>query len=149
MLTTNCGYDDPVQGPGLLVLYGPATWVNVGLDPNYKPNSNAAPVPGIANIEALIDSGADESCIDSGLAAHLKLPIVDQQMVVGVSGNAKVNFHLAQVHVPALKFTSHGSFAGVPLVASGFRCRVLLGRTFLRHFKMVYDGRSGAVTLSC
>jgi len=96
----------------------------------------------------MIDTGAEESCIDSALASQLRLPIVDQQTVGGVSGSSRVNFHLAQVHVPTLKFTSRGSFAGLPLAASGIRCRVLLGRTFLSHFRMVYDGRSGVVTVS-
>ena len=52
------------------------------------------------------------------------------------------------VYVPALDWTVHGSFAGVYLRAGGTPHYALMGRTFLRHFTMVYDGKTGAVTLS-
>ncbi len=50
--------------------------------------------------------------------------------------------------MPALDWTVHGSFAGVHLRAGGTPHYALMGRTFLRHFTMVYDGKTGAVTLS-
>lgn len=50
--------------------------------------------------------------------------------------------------MPALDWTVHGSFAGVYLRAGGTPHYALMGRTFLRHFTMVYDGKTGAVTLS-
>ncbi len=42
----------------------------------------------------------------------------------------------------------NGALAGVDLKAGGQTHNALLGRTFLRHFKMVYGGRSGTVTIS-
>jgi hypothetical protein len=36
----------------------------------------------------------------------------------------------------------------VDLKAGGQIHSALIGRTFLKHFKMVYDGRTGTVTLS-
>jgi hypothetical protein len=151
MPSVECGFADPhnaQKGQGLLALYGPTLWVNIGFDPRFKTDAASAPVPGITNVEALVDTGAEESCIDSALAAELHLPVVDRRMVCGVSGSLQVSMHLAQVHVPALRFTVHGAFAGVHLVAGGHRNRALLGRTFLRHFKMLYDGKTGAVTIS-
>lgn len=56
--------------------------------------------------------------------------------------------HLAQIYVPALQFTVYGSFAGVHLVAGGQIHQALIGRTFLQHVRMVYDGQSGKVTIS-
>ncbi len=38
--------------------------------------------------------------------------------------------------------------AAVKLVEGGSTFQVLLGRTFLRHFKMVYDGPAGTVSIS-
>ena len=148
MPTANCGYPDPKIGPGLLVQLGPSLWVNIGFDPTYKPDSNKPPKPGIANVEALVDTGADESCIDSLLAAQLKLPVVDQRLLRGVHGIRSVNMHVAQVHIPALKFTQYGQFAAVDLAGGGQRLKALIGRTLLRHFTMVYEGRTGVVTIS-
>lgn len=42
----------------------------------------------------------------------------------------------------------NGAFAGVDLKAGGQIHSALIGRTFLRHFKMIYDGRTGTVSLS-
>src|SRR5713101_2684891 len=58
----------------------------------------------------LVDTGAGESCIDSVLAAHLNLPVVDRRDISGVHGRQTVNMHLAQVVVPSLKFTLYGAF---------------------------------------
>ena len=58
-----------------------------------------------------------------------------------------VNMHLAQIYAPALQFTFYGSFAGVNLTEGGGHHWVLIGRDFLRHFHLSYDGPSGEVTL--
>ena len=55
--------------------------------------------------------------------------------------------YLAQIYVNALGFTIWGAFAGVDLAAGGQVHNALIGRTFLRHFTMVYEGRSGTVTI--
>jgi len=148
MPTTNCGFDDSQSGSRLLATYGPSLSVNIGFDPAYQPNPSAPPIPGIRNVEALVDTGADESCIDGLLAAELKLPIIDQRQVIGVTGIKSVNIHLAQIHVPALQFTQLGKFAAVDLAASGLRQKALIGRTFLRYYTLTYEGRTGIVTLS-
>lgn len=148
MPSVSCGFDDLQQGSALLTRYGPSLSVNIGFDPTYAPENNLPPVPGISRVEALVDTGADESCIDNLLAAQLKLPIVDQRLLTGATGMKTVNMYLAQVHVPALKFTQYGIFAGVDLAAGGQRYTALIGRTFLRYFTMTYEGRTGAVTIS-
>ncbi len=148
MLTADCGYHEGPNGQEFLVFYGPTVWVDVGFDPAYKANQKGPPQPGKSRIEGLVDTGAEEGCIDSSLAALLKLPIVDRRKVCGISGSLEVDMHLAQVHIPSLKFTLHGRFAGVHLVPGGHRYQVLIGRTFLRHFKLVYDGRTGAASIS-
>jgi hypothetical protein len=42
----------------------------------------------------------------------------------------------------------YGQFAVVDLAGGGQLHRVLIGRTFLCAFKMVYEGQTGTVTLS-
>ena len=102
---------------------------------------------GISNADALVDTGASESCIDSLLATELGLPVVDRRSVSGTHGAHPVNVHLAQVYVPTLDFTIFATFAGVHLATGGQRHRALIGRTFLQSFQMVYDGPTGSVVI--
>jgi hypothetical protein len=55
--------------------------------------------------------------------------------------------HLAQVRAPTLGFTIYGLFAGVHLKAGGQPHRALIGRTFLQNLTMVYEGKTGTVTI--
>jgi predicted aspartyl protease len=151
MSTTKCGFDDSplVSGCDLLVANGPSLNVNVGFDPTYDAKDlTKAPALAVSDILALVDTGATECCIDSQLATRLSLPIVDKRKVAGVGGISEVNVHLAQVYVPALRFTMYGLFSSVHLSAGGQIHSVLIGRTFLKDFVMTYDGPSGTVVLT-
>jgi predicted aspartyl protease len=151
MRSTKCGFD---EGEGLppagdrLVTWGPTLIVDIGFDPNYTSASKARPVPGVTGLHALVDTGATESCIDTLLAANLKLPVVDRRSVSGIHGAKEVDMYLAQVHIVTLRYTIHGAFAGVDLRAGGQLHSALIGRTFLRQFRMVYDGTTGDVELT-
>ena len=144
MPTTNCG----LGGPGRLILHGPVLAVEIGFDPSYQDEVPTRPDLPATHSPALVDTGATESCIDSDTALMLNLPIVDRQEIGGAGGLAEVNVHLAQIYIPALRFTINGRFAGVHLTSAGLPYHALLGRTFLRHFSMHYDGRTGAVIIS-
>jgi predicted aspartyl protease len=102
----------------------------------------------MTGIRALIDTGATESCIDSVLAAHLNLPIIDRRMVAGIGGKQEVSIHLAQLHFPSLNFTLYGTFAGVHLDAGGQPHLALIGRTFLQGCTMTCEVRTGMVIIS-
>ncbi len=106
------------------------------------------PTPGIKGIQALVDTGASESCIDNLLAVQLNLPIVDRRPISGVRGSHTTNMYLAQIQVPALKFNINGIFAGVELKDGLMVHSALIGRTFLQNFIMIYEGQTGSVTLS-
>lgn len=132
----------------MLVRFGPSLPVEIGFDPSYRPDTGGRPGLPPDRRPALVDTGALASCIDSDLAITLNLPIVDRQSVAGVHGSGDVNMHLAQIYVPALGCTVYGQFAGVHLIAGGQPHYALIGRTFLRQFTMVYEGKTGVVTLS-
>jgi len=132
----------------MLTAYGPTLLVNIGFDPAYNPSVPTIPQLVGNGIFALVDTGASQSCIDSLLAAQLGLPVVDKITISGVSGGQEVNMHLAQVYVPALQWTIYGLFAGVHLAAGGQAHKALIGRTFLQNFTMVYEGKTGNVTIS-
>ena len=148
MPLSDCGFKDAggVSGSVLLALFGPTMPVDIGFDPKFV--TGKIPQASAKQIPALIDSGALQSCIDSDLADSLNLPIVDRQWISGAGGKHEVNMYLAQLHVPNFVFTQYGQFAGVSLTAGGQQHKVLLGRTFLRTFIMIYDGIRGQVTLA-
>lgn len=153
MAETSCGFSDiagGASGSALLQFHGPTILVDIGFDPAFRAAVPIVkrPAAGMTGIRALVDTGAAESCIDSALAAQLNLPVIDQKFVSGVHGSQKVNIHLAQVYVPSLSYVLHGAFAGVHLAAGGQLHGALIGRTFLRHYTLVYEGRTGAVRLS-
>jgi hypothetical protein len=150
MSTTLCGFNDSPGVPGktLLVANGPFLIVRIGFDPQYDvAQPNKLPNIPTTDINALIDTGATDCCIDSALALALQLPIIDQRVCAGISGAKIVNMHIAQIFVPSLQFTFVGAFAGVDLAAGGQMHGALIGRTFLEHFRMFYDGPSGTVSL--
>lgn len=152
MPETLCGFKDIVggaTGADLLVAYGPTLKVDIGFDPSFKPGPPyTIPVAGMSGIDALVDTGATESCIDSLLAGQLNLPIVDKRTVSGIHGSHIANVHLAQIHVPSLNFTVYGPFAAVDLAAGGQMHKALIGRTFLQAFTLLYEGPTGSVKLS-
>jgi predicted aspartyl protease len=148
MPEVDCGFKDVpggATGADLLVFYGPTLLVDIGFDPNFKPTVGSVPVPGMAGIAALVDTGATESCIDSVLATQLNLPVVDKRMMSGAHGSQEVNVHIAQVRVPSLGHVIWGQFAAVHLAAGGQPHKALLGRTFLNAFTFTYDGKTGIV----
>ena len=146
----DCGFADRPEASGraLLAQFGPTLYIEIGFDPVYQPEGTQRPNVPKNRFPALVDTGASASCIDSELANALKLPIVDQQDVAGAHGKGEVNMHLAQIHVPDVNFTVYGEFAGLHLRAGGQPHYALIGRTFLQHFTMTYDGYSGSVDLS-
>jgi len=130
----------------LLVAHGPELIVDIGFDPNYSGTGRPAGL-GATGLPALIDTGAYVSFIDADLATSLKLPAVDQQTVSGSAGKHSVIMYLGHIYIPALEVTITGQFGGVHLVSGGQRHSALIGRSFLMHFKMTYDGISGQVEL--
>ncbi len=145
MPVTDCGFNDH---PDVLMHYGPTLYVKIGFDPNFRSGRRGQPNLPIDLLPALVDTGASESCIDSALAAKLNLPIVNRRDIAGSQGISTVNMHLAQIYVPSLRWTISGQFAGVHLTAGGQIHSALIGRNFLQNFTMIYEGRTGGVTLS-
>jgi predicted aspartyl protease len=150
MAKTLCGFDDGPLGTGqrLLVQFGPTLRVDIGFDVHFTPTSGRPPNLAVKGVTALIDTGATASCIDSGLAMQLNLPIIDRQRVSGVHGVREVNMHLGHVVIPTLGKYISGAFAGVDLIAGGQPHHALIGRMFLQHFVLFYDGRTGLVSIS-
>jgi hypothetical protein len=146
-MAANCGYGDAPQGRKLLYHYGPNVEVHIGLDLTWTSDQRRAPRAERSNLKALIDTGAQDSCIDGALAIEIGLPVIDKRHVGGV-GSLIVDVHHAQVHVPRLLYTIHGPFAAIPGLIDRIHYPVVLGRTFLRDCLLTYDGRTGNASIA-
>lgn len=145
MATVDCGFEGR---PEELVQSGPTIVVQIGFDPKYLTFSQYRPNLPRTQFHALVDTGATESCIDSAVAMDLDLPIVDQQNLAGAHGVHPANVYLAQIYIPELEVTIGGRFSGVHLTAGGQAHSALIGKSFLLHFTMIYEGQTGAVRIS-
>ncbi len=85
----NCGF----ESGDLLTANGPAILVRIDLAPNFV--TGAIPTLNASEYHALVDTGAHESCIDSGIAQSLGLPVVDAGTIAGAHGVEVVNHGLA------------------------------------------------------
>lgn len=150
MRETDCGFSnaDGINGADLLATWGPTLQVNIGFDKDWKVEDTLnAPQAGIKLVDALVDTGAGESCIDDLLASQLNLPVIDKRFIAGSAGQHEAKIYLAQIHVPSLSYTIYGAFAGVHLADGGQLHKALIGRTFLKNFIMLYEGVTGRVAL--
>jgi hypothetical protein len=147
VLKVSCGFDGSPTGRDDLVEKGAALKIDLGFDTTWTPDQNAPPRAIKTGVIALLDTGAEQSFLDVGLASELKLALYDERAVIGVHGSQPASWYIAQVHFPALKFTVRGEFAALPLIKGGIGYHALIGRTFLRYIRMEYDGVSGAVTI--
>lgn len=129
----------------LLVRVGPTVRVDVGLRSNSKSWPPDLPAK---RVHALIDTGAGADGIDDELARKLNLPKTDEVEMSGINGKHIANVYMARLYIPELDQLLFQPFAGVKLEEGEQTHRVILGRGFLRGYRMIYDGVSGAVEIA-
>ena len=141
-----------------LRVYGPTILVDVGFDPNFdSTNCTGRPAAGAQGVRALIDTGASHVSIDQELAQKLSLPVVEREMIFGISGLIEVDVHIVQIFVPTLNGTfvtrcfsvavSQAFAVDSTIDGESITHQLILGRDFLASFLLSYDGRSGAASL--
>lgn len=148
MRTAQAGFKRGTGGKtaaDLLVELGPTFRVDIGL--RYRSAAGARPNLAAKGVLALLDTGAGANCIDDGLARSLGLPITDEGEVSGIGGKTSANIYLARVYVPDLERLLFEPFAGARLEEGEQWHRVILGRPFLRPYRMVYDAPNGGVEI--
>ncbi|HEY2356775.1 MAG TPA: retropepsin-like aspartic protease [Phenylobacterium sp.] len=118
-------------------------------DIGLKSRAPAGDRPDLAlkGVRALIDTGAGGDCIDDELAKQLKLPVTDEGEISGVGGRHQAFVYTARIWVPQLDRLLFQPFTGVRLQEGEQWHRVILGRSFLRSHRLVYDGPGGQVEL--
>lgn len=103
-----------------------------------------SPVSGLA----LIDTGANMTCVDEAAAQKLQLPAIDVVKVASAShASIEQNVYPIQIEVVGLPITVNAPRAvGAALEPQGIL--VLIGRDVLQHMVLVYNGPAGSISLS-
>ena len=118
--------------------------VDLGLDLDREVAENARKTP----YTALIDTGAKRTSVDKGLAEDLGFTVQRMEPVATSAGRDLAPIYdTAKIFVPSLDLLLPLNLVGVKL-RPDHNCDVLLGRDILANYKMIYDGRTGRVTLS-
>jgi predicted aspartyl protease len=102
------------------------------------------PVPG----SALIDTGASATCIDDAIARQLRLPAIDVvQMTSASHASTPQNVYpvLIEVVGPGIRINVARAI-GANLAPQGIIA--LIGRDFLQHCTLFYNGVTGEITLA-
>ena len=129
----------------LLLQLGPTLLVDIGR--KSRSHGEGAPDLDGKRVKALIDTGAGGDCIDEALAEELRLPITGEGEISGVGGRHRAYIYTARLYVPGLNRLLFQQFTGVKLAEGQQFQRVLLGRTFLRPYRLTYDGGTGQVEI--
>jgi hypothetical protein len=130
----------------LLAELGPTLKVDIGLRGSVA--ADGKPDLPTNGVRALIDTGAGGDCIDDDFAKELGLVVHEEGFISGVGGRHWAATYMARVYVPSLDRYLFQSFTGVKLREGGQWHQVIFGRTFLRPYRMIYDGASGQVDIA-
>jgi hypothetical protein len=136
---------------------GPLLRVEVGVSRSHRRRLRAAnrPVPQALSLTALIDTGAEITCLDPRAVARLQLQSgsyvpVNAPSLGGLSFPNAYDVSLTVLHPsgnPADNLTVHDlPVAELPLGA--FRIDLLIGRDVLALCRFDYDGPAGTFTLA-
>ncbi len=131
--------------PQGLVNAGPLVGVELSAHPRVD---NVSPILGV---KLMVDTGAQKTVIHDEIAVKLGLVPLRFESIVGVSGKPEdCPVYRMQMR---LKMANHvgveaqidfaTDVVGAPLLKQGFDCVGLIGRDFLKHVKLVYDGPNG------
>lgn len=148
MRTIQAGFKSGKGGESaadLLERLGPTILVDIGR--RSRATTGGTPDLPLKGVRALIDTGATGECIDDELAQALGLPVSEEGWMSGIGGRHRTVIYTARLYVPALDRMLFQRFTGVKLQDGGQWHRVILGRRFLRPYRLSYDGPTGAVEI--
>lgn len=106
------------------------------------------PVPQPTAGVGLVDTGASTTCIDDALARSLGLPVIDVvQMTSATHAGTQANVYPIQMEIVGSPIIVNVPRAiGANLVPQGIVA--LIGRDYLQHCTLFYNGFTGQITLS-
>lgn len=91
--------------------------------------------------EAILDTGASVVCISQEIADNLQLQQTDRRTLAGVGGSVEATVYAGILEVPQLDYSELIELYSVR--KGTLTHSILLGRTFLSHFIVTYDGPEG------
>ena len=129
---------------------GPIVQVAIGIAQTFADQllqqGTALPSPVSGN--ALIDTGASTTCIDDAIAQSMGLPAIDVVTMASAS-HASTQQNVYPIHMQIvgspIRAEVHNAI-GANLAVQGIIA--LIGRDFLQHCTLHYNGFTGAITLS-
>lgn len=130
------------QGPVVQVVFGVAQALATQLTQHGHTLPN--PTAGFA----LVDTGASVTCIDDALAQSMALPVVDVvQMISASHASTPANVYPVQMQIVGTPIRVEIPRAmGANLQQQNLVA--LIGRDFLQHCALFYNGLTGQITLS-
>ena len=142
----------PIQLPARIALLqtGPCVQVVISLAQSLSEQlvqqGHAVPQP--ASGMGLVDTGASTTCIDEALAQRLGLPVIDVvQMTSASHAGTEANVYPIQMEIVGSPIIVNVPRAiGANLAPQGIVA--LIGRDYLQHCTLFYNGLSGEITLS-
>ena len=140
-----------------IVAVGPRVQIRVGITAAEIADCRRRmmPVPRAVELTAILDTGAECSCIDRALARQLGLPLAVLTLAnapgIGQSGaSAQREAELAILH-PSADTADELRFEGIELLELDLRSfgyQALIGRDILAKCEFHYNGPAGTFTLS-
>jgi hypothetical protein len=132
-----------------LAMHGPRVQITLGLAQvmieQLAQQGQPTPVP--ISGWALIDSGASHTCIDDAAARTLGLPAIDRVRMASASHDRhEASRYPANITLPATGVALDTIAIGAALQVQGILA--LIGRDFLQHCTLFYNGIYGQITLS-
>jgi predicted aspartyl protease len=133
-----------------LLQSGPCVQIIIGLAQSFVEQlvQQGQTVPQPVTGMALVDTGASTTCIDDVLAQNLGFPVIDVvQMTSASHAGTEANVYPIQMEIVGSPIRVNVPRAiGANLTPQGIVA--LIGRDYLQHCTLFYNGFTGEITLS-
>ena len=136
--------------PAVLMVEGPFIGVTISIADSFSQQliQQGKPIPPPETGRAILDTGASGTCIDDSIAQKMGLPVIDRGNMGSTSHQSTpCNIYPILLVVQGTQIRINVARAmGANL--SSFGIIALIGRDFLQHCTLFYNGIRGQVTLS-